>query len=95
MQSIITTLRERRIDFISYECSQAHTLTTPYSPLQLGHAVQLIVVAASEALSKGIVLYLQLCNLSAKHGESLNQTQAVHAQKETHSFMQTHAHSVF
>lgn len=36
------------------------------SPLQFGHAVELIVVAASEALSKGIVLDLQLRNLIAK-----------------------------
>lgn len=37
-----------------------------YSPLQLGHAVQLVVVAASEALRERIIFYLQLCNLRTK-----------------------------
>lgn len=41
------------------------------SPLQFGHAVELVVVAASEALGEGIVLDLQLRNLIAKTGEGL------------------------
>lgn len=41
------------------------------SPLQFGHAVELVVVAASEALSKGIVLDLQLRNLIAKTEKAL------------------------
>lgn len=36
------------------------------SPLQLGHTVELIVVAASEALRKRVILNLQLCNLGTE-----------------------------
>lgn len=41
------------------------------SPLQFGHSVELVVIAASEALSKGIVLDLQLRNLIAKTEKAL------------------------
>lgn len=36
------------------------------SPLQLGHTVELIVVAASEALRERVILNLQLCNLGTE-----------------------------
>lgn len=34
-----------------------------HSPLELGHTMQLVVVAASETFSKRIILYLQLSDL--------------------------------
>lgn len=46
--------------------THTHTHIKLYSPLQLGHAVQLVVVAASEALRERIIFYLQLCNLRTK-----------------------------
>lgn len=37
------------------------------SPLQLGHTVELIVVAASESLRKRVILNLQLRNLGTEN----------------------------
>lgn len=52
--------------------------TKAHSPLQLGHAVQLIVVAASEALRKRIILDLQLRNLRTKHIKPFTPTLELH-----------------
>lgn len=75
--------RKRRIELVSCQCSwQADTGNTHTrersSPLQLGHAVQLIVVAASEALCKGIILDLQLCDLRTKRRKPLTLAKVLH-----------------
>ena len=70
--------------FVFNSHTHTHTHTKLYSPLQLGHAVQLVVVAASEALCERIIFYLQLCNLRTKtENVQISQTQSQHRPEGT------------